>query len=147
MGISKPFIGTVGGPAIDSNTYIKKCLPLLDKFIKEYHQGDHVVFWPDLASSHYAKPTLEWLRAHSIDFVPKDANPPNVPKARPIEDFWGILKAKVYKDGWEAETELQLKRRIREKIKSTDIHVIQKMMKGVCSKLRKIEDNGPLAIL
>ena len=43
-------------------------------------------------------------------FVPKDINPPNVPQARPIENFWGCLAQKVYEGGWEAKTEQQLNR-------------------------------------
>jgi hypothetical protein len=31
--------------------------------------------------------------------VPKDMNPANAPKLHPIENFWGILKQKVYEKG------------------------------------------------
>lgn len=44
--------------------------------------------WSDLASYNYAKETTKWLEDKHIPFVPKSANPPNIPKARPIEDFW-----------------------------------------------------------
>ncbi|CAF5166545.1 unnamed protein product, partial [Rotaria magnacalcarata] len=37
-----------------------------------------------------------WLHEQNIKFVPKQDNPPNVPQARPIEDFWSILAGKVY---------------------------------------------------
>ena len=47
-----------------------------------------------------------------INYVLVDLNPPNVPKARPIEDFWGILAQKVYEGGWEAKNKEQLKDRI-----------------------------------
>ena len=146
-GVSKPYIGSVGGPAIDGDRYIKECLTRLAKFIKEYHGDDNVIFWPDLASSHYSKKAIDWLQTNKIDFVPKETNPPNVPKARPIEDLWAILAGKVYEGGWEAKTEQQLKRRISQKIKSIDLVVIQSMMKGINGKLRKIEQKGPFAIL
>ena len=44
-------------------------------------------------------------------------NPPNVPQARPIENFWGSLAQKVYEGGWEANSEIAIKRRIGSKIK------------------------------
>lgn len=39
----------------------------------------------------------------NIPFVAKTDNPANVPKARPIEDFWGNLKQKVYDKCWKAK--------------------------------------------
>lgn len=48
-----------------------------------------------------------------LPFVPKYANPPNVPKARPIEDFWGLLCQKVYEHGWEAKSTEELKKKIK----------------------------------
>ncbi|CAF2070980.1 unnamed protein product [Rotaria magnacalcarata] len=45
--------------------------------------------------SHYVKKTIEWLNEQIVPFVPRAANPPNVPKAKPIEDFWSILTDKV----------------------------------------------------
>ena len=146
-GISQPFIGKTGGPAISKEVYIKKCLSKLVLFIKKYHKDDNYIFWPDLASSHYAKATVEWLHAHNVPFVPKDANPPNVPKARPIEDFWSILATKVYKGGWEAKSEDLLARRIKKNVKEIDLSVVQTMMRKVRGKLRKIEDSGPFSIL
>ncbi|CAF3924967.1 unnamed protein product [Rotaria sp. Silwood1] len=97
--ISAPYIGSMKGPAIDADVYIEKCLPKLLTFINEYHRHDKYIFWPDLGSSHYAKKTTEWLNEQKIPFVPKRFNPPNVPKARPIEDFWSMLANKVYNNG------------------------------------------------
>ena len=76
-------------------------------FIREHHQDSNYIFWPDLASCHYSKQTVAWMD-ENVKFVPKDINPPNVPQARPIENFWGCLAQKVYEVGWEAETEQQL---------------------------------------
>ncbi len=64
-------------------------------------------------------------------FISKKDNPPKVPKARPIEDFWSMLADKVYEGGWEATTELQLKRRISNKIKEIDMEVFKDMMKTI----------------
>ena len=37
-------------------------------------------------------------------FVEKASNPQNVPQARPIGNFCGILRQKVYERGWQART-------------------------------------------
>ncbi|CAF1570933.1 unnamed protein product [Rotaria magnacalcarata] len=146
-GISVPYIGTTHGPAIDSNLYVQQCLPKLLAFIRRYHADNNYIFWPDLASSHYAKTTITWLNQQNIHFVPKQVNPPNLPKARPIEDFWSILADKVYHGGWLATTEQQLINRIKQQLKKVDLKIVQTMMLEVRKKLRKIEQKGPLSIL
>ena len=45
--------------------------------------------------------------------MPKWLNPANVPKARPIEDFWGNLKQKVYEKDWRARNLQQLEQKIK----------------------------------
>lgn len=146
-GVSQPFFQSCRAKAIDSDQYISKCLPKMKRFIDNYHTGDEVIFWPDLASCHYANKTLDWLIKQKIAFVPKKDNPPNVPQARPIENFWAVLKRMVYEKGWEAQNEQQLIGRIKRKLKEMDKSVIQSMMDNVKYILRKIEDNGPLSVL
>jgi len=146
-GISAPYIGPTKGPAINGDLYVQKCLPKLLAFINKHHQDDKYIFWPDLATSHYAKTTTEWLTTHNVPFVSKCINPPNVPKARPIEDFWSILADKVYNGGWAATNEKELMNRIKRQLKKIDLKVVQTMLKGVRGKLRKIEEQGPFSIL
>ena len=146
-GISIPFIGTTKEPAGDTDVYIRKCLPKLLKFIEKHHLSDKYIFWPDLASSHYANKTSAWLNEQKVPFVPKVANPPNVPKACPIEDFWSILADKVYSESWAATNQEQLVNRIKSQLKKIDLDTIQTMMEGIRKKLRKIEDKGPFSIL
>jgi len=94
--------------------YRDECLePFLIPFIKKYHRDDTYVFWPDQASAHYAKEVQDYLNTKEIPFVPKNLNPSNMPKTRPIEDFWGFLKAKVYEKNWSAKNIDQLKQKIR----------------------------------
>jgi hypothetical protein len=66
-------------------------------------QNDKTIFWPDLASCHYAKKTLVWLKQKNVKTVPKADNPPNVPQAPPIENFWTLLALAVYVKGWVAK--------------------------------------------
>ncbi|CAF0734749.1 unnamed protein product [Didymodactylos carnosus] len=90
-GISAPYTGTTKAPAVDVD--------------------------PDLASSHYANKTTDWLNEQKVPSVPKYANPPNVPKARPIEDCWGILAQQMYSRGWTAINQEQLINRIKTQLK------------------------------
>lgn len=146
-GVSKPFISSSKGFAVNSEVYQKECLPKLKKFIDAHHSDDKYRFWPDLASCHYSKTTIDWLERQNIRYVAKNYNPPNVPKARPIEDFWAILSMKVYENGYEAKSAAALKRRIVQKLKEVDLSVVQRMMCKVRQKLRKISDHGPHSIL
>ena len=134
-GISTPFIGTTKGPALTSSIYINRCLSKLGSSI-EHYAGDEYRFWPGLASSHHANETTQWLLQEKIKFVAKQANRANVP----IAHFWSILADKVYERCWEGKTELQLKRRIYQKIKQIDMKIIQHMMMNTRTKLRKIKD-------
>ena len=72
--------------AINADRYIKHCLnDRLIPFINKHHHATRYVFWPDPASSHYAKKTVEFLNQQNIEFIPKNENPANVPECRPIE--------------------------------------------------------------
>jgi transposase len=116
-GISQPFIRTSGN-AINSQIYIEECIRKgLVKFIEKYHSDNKFVFWPDLASSHYAKAILEELNRLNIKVVPKDSNPPNYPQLRPIERFWTILKRKIYAKGWTAKTSEDLIDKIKSELR------------------------------
>jgi hypothetical protein len=112
-GISKPLIRSSKAVAINQNIYLKECLKKrLLPFINNKHYDGNYIFWPDLASSHYANQCVAWM-SENISFVQKEINPPSIPQARPIENFWGDLTQKVYKNGWEAKSESQLKQRIK----------------------------------
>jgi hypothetical protein len=97
--ISTPFIGTTKGSAITTDVYMNECLSKLLSFIEAHHAHDEYIFWPDLASSHYANKKTKWFCQHKIKFIPKQVNPPSVPKARPIGAFWSILSNKIYERG------------------------------------------------
>lgn len=147
VGVSRPYIGHVRGEAVNSNVYTQRCLPKLLEFINLHHQNDDIMFWPDLASCHYARETRQWLEAHNIPFVPRAHNPPNLPQARPIETFWALLTQKVYENGWEAQNEDNLRNRIRTKLREIDVECCQRLMRSVRTKLRRIEQLGPLSVI
>ncbi|CAH1110287.1 unnamed protein product [Psylliodes chrysocephalus] len=145
--ISQPYVGRVRGEALNAELYIQRCLTKLLNFLNTHHLNDNIMFWPNLASCHYARITSQWSSENNIDFVPKLDNPPNVPQTRPIDEFWSILSRKVYDKGWEATNEDQLRRRIFQKIREIEPALVQRKMGQVRRKLRLIEDNGPLSIM
>lgn len=83
----------------------------------------------------------------NVNYVVKAINPPNVPQARPIENFWGCLAQKVYEGGWESTTEQQLIRRIESKLKEFDLNYVKSLMAGVKAKLRSIAKDGVYSYL
>lgn len=140
-GVSKPYFCR-SGLAIDQYVYLDIIKNNLKPFLlSNYRQGGYV-FWPDLASSHYARSVLDYLKTEEIPVMQKDINPANVPKARPIEDFWGNLKALVYEGGWKAKNIEELKRRITSCLKNLDLKLVQNHMVGVRTRLGRIWKNG-----
>ena len=81
----------------------------------------------------------------NLYFVDKGSNPPNVPQARPIENFWGCLAQKVYEGGWQAANQNELIFRIQSKLKKLDFNFLQKLMGSVKTKLRAKADKVALA--
>ena len=74
--------------------------------------------------------------------MPKTLNPANVPKARPIEDFWGILKQKVYYNNWAANSIAQLKKRIVWTLSKIDPKLVQSLAKDVYKRLQIVKRKG-----
>ena len=60
---------------------------------------------------------IYWTFYVRISFTMSIDNTANLPEVRPIEDFWSILKAKVYENNWEAKSLHQLEVRIKKCLK------------------------------
>ena len=128
--------------------YSKQCIEKeLVKFIEDYHADGNYLFWPDLASAHYAKWTLDTFTRLHINYVSKDCNPPVVPELRPIEDFWGMLKQLVYAHNWEAADHDHLKHRIKYCLKKVDNAAVSKMMREVHLNVGRAMRNGTKSVL
>jgi hypothetical protein len=119
--------------ALNAERYIQRCRSKLRRFLNTHHADDEIMFRPDLATCHYSRITRDWYEAN-INFVSKVDNPPNLPQARPIEEFWAILSRRIYNNGWEAQNEEQLRRRISRKIREIDAMAVQRMMQRVRGK-------------
>ena len=73
-----------------------------------------------------------------VHHVDKKDNPANLPEARPIEDFWALVKNKVYENNWEAKNLEQLEFKTRKCLmKEMDI-IIKRTMGSVKKRLDKI---------
>ena len=134
---------------MDQETYRKECLEKrLFKFIDEnYNSREEIIFWPDLASSHYAKKTQEFLTENNIFCVPKDHNPPNAPQIRPIENFFAILKQHVYAGNWSAKNRGCLIRRIKKCVHELDMDMIVKMFEKLPPKIVQAKNNALESLL
>ena len=111
-------------------------------FLQDNYPNGGYVFWPDLASTYYANSTQNLMKDLAITFVPKDQNPPAAPEVRPAEKFWQHLKSRVYKGGWKAKTEAQLRSRILQMLDTFDDQYFDNLMSKVKSKVRKAADYG-----
>ena len=141
-GISKPFF-VPSGLAVNQHIYLEDCIKkILVPFINEHHSDGEYLFWPDLASAHYANSVIDFLKAQNLNFVEKLDNPPNVPECRPIEDFWSILKGKVYERNWQAKNLDHLKKRIKICLGKIDLKLIQDLSKSVLRRVDNVRRNG-----
>jgi len=114
---------------------------LLPYIRKSYENGEYI-FWPDQASSHYAKSVFDHFRDENIDFVEKKDNPANVPEIRPIEDFWSLLKKDVYAKGWKAKNTDQLITRIKYCLKKIDKNVVQQLAMSTKKRIDHVRRHG-----
>lgn len=72
------------------NCILRRLVPSL----QQYHKGSDYVFWPNLATSYYAKDTVTLLPDQNINFIRKeDKYPPNIPQLRQTETFEDSLKS------------------------------------------------------
>lgn len=140
-GISEP-VFFEGISSINTEIYVKKCLPKLKTYIDTYHFNDEVLFWPDLASCHTSKTTKLELEFLDIKFLPIENNPPNCPQIRPIEKLWAYLKRHVYGYGNEYKSLGQLISRIRYLLNTLDFSRFQTAMKQLPKKIRKSQREG-----
>lgn len=128
---SEPFFTT---GTINGEVYRNECLK--KRLFKLYKQHYHPpIFWPDLATCHYARETLELLRANSIDFVSKEENPPNCPQLRPIETYWAIVKRFLLKKGDVAENISDFKKIWSQATRKVTSITIKNLMKHVVQKV------------
>lgn len=128
---SQSFItnGTING-----EIYVKDCLQKrLLPFIRKHSKS--TFFWPDLATCHYGKASLQWYKDNNIKIVPKEANPPNCPELRPIKRYWALVKKKLKESKKEAKDVEDFRKKWNAVTKKVSEDTIKALMAGLPEKL------------
>ena len=99
---------------------------------------------PQLVAIILNRPQLGWMK--NVKFGPKQFNLPNVPQARPFENFWGCLAQKVYEGGQEAKTEHHSVHHIETKMKEYDKNFVESLLTGIKAKVTSNGDIGVYAL-
>lgn len=130
---SRAFVTT---GTVNKEIYINECLKKrLLPFVRKHSSS--TLFWPDLATSHYAKDTLSFLERNAIQIVPKDMNPPNVPQCRPIERYWALVKGVLRKTGKSARDKKDFLAKWNSAGKKVTDTTVARLMEGIRQKLRQ----------
>ena len=90
---------------------------------------------------------MAFLEQNGIAYVKKEENPPSAPQIRPIENYWGILKMKVYEGNWSAKNREALIRRIKMKQKEINQDIVIKMFEKLKQKVHNANQNGLSTLL
>lgn len=138
---SKVFVTSA---TMTSDLYIKECLQKrLLPFLRAHN--NNAWFWPDLASCHYSRSTLEWFERNGVTIVPKDMNPPNCPQFRPIERYWAIVKRKLKKTKGAARNAATLRNKWNQHAAKVSKGSVQNLMAVISRRVRAfLRDSGQL---
>jgi len=104
-------------------------------FSEEFHSEDFV-FQQDNAPIHFARYTKMFLESKKIPLMQWPAISPDL---NPIEDFWGILSAKVFRGGRQFETLKDLKEAIVKEWANIDKPVLQNLVNSMPRRLQLVE--------
>jgi len=135
--------GAVNGEVYKTNCITKRLIP----FIKQTYPEQDILFWPDLASSHYSREVIEVLKKEKINFLSKERNPPNVPQLRPIESFWSHFKSRIFSGGFTPKDINDLKKRAQKIFKTFDKNYFEGLMKNVRKNVRYAAEHGVLSVI
>lgn len=126
---------------INADIYLKECLKKrVLPFIRKHRAP--IIFWPDLASAHYAKKVLDWYESEGVSFISKDFNPPNCPEIRPIELYWAIIKKKLLANKKTIKSLQGMKREWTRSSAMVTKEDVRRLMGGIKSKVRFLVRGG-----
>ena len=78
------------------------------------------------------------MNEKKINFVKREDNPANVSECRPIEDFWSVLKGKVYENNWQGENFKKLQNRIKYCLSKMDKSLVQRLSESTRRRLEYV---------
>ena len=88
------------------------------------------------------KISSKWSVKKGIAYVEKSENPPNAPQIRPVENYWAMLKMKVYEGNWTGKNRPQMIRRIKQKQKELDHGIVIRMFDNLKGRIHIAKENG-----
>lgn len=140
---SEPFVTS---STLTFQLYIKECLEKrLLPFIKHHKsQKLETIFWPDLASYHYVRKTIEWYDVNEIKFFTKELNPPNSPLFRPIERYWANVKRIIKDTRVKITNDKDMKENWNKCGSKVNWSFVQVMMCSISRKVRKYLHTGEM---
>lgn len=135
---SQSFITT---GTVNKEIYEKECLQKrLRPFLNSHNTAP--LFWPDLASCHYANSVMKWYKDNGVNVVPRTANPANCPELRPIERYWALMKRDLSKIKQDAKNQADFKKIWNKAAKKITETTVQNLMSGVKRKVRDFYMNN-----
>ena len=143
LGVSDYFIWE-NSMAINGELYGNECITKrLIPFIENSNMKDQCLFWPDKASSHYAKSVKKILETAQIQLLPYHINPTNTPQLRPIERAHALLKRAIFADNFQPKNVGQLRKRVEDVMKKSDTilkeiyHDLSMRIRVLCDRARR----------
>lgn len=124
---------------MNSDFYTEKLLE--SELIWMYEEfGEDLIFQQDNASIHVSAKSKAWFKKKEIPLLKWPARSPDL---NPIENLWGILARRVYRNGRQFGTVTELKNAIREEWASISVEEINTLIKSMPKRIFKvIKNNG-----
>ena len=96
----------------------------------------------DNAPSHASNHTKQWLSEQGLRNEKLMVWPPNSPDLNPIENFWSIVKQKVYKNGRQYSSKDGLWAAIKVACQNIEPSVVSKLTNSVDRRLVEVLKNN-----
>ena len=130
--------GTLGAEEYRSECHHKRLIPYINKNNFE----NPVLFWPDMATIHYARSVQNWFGDNNIEFIEEWKMLRT--SLRPIEIFWNLCKQE-YKMSSQPPKNFNGFKKVWYNIsKSVAQSHAKRLMVNVRRRLRQIGESGPL---
>ncbi len=101
---------------------------------------ENAIFQQDNAPIHVSARSKDWFRDRKIELLTWPARSPDL---NPIENVWGILARRIYKNGRQFETVAALKDAIREEWSSLGTEEVKKLIETMPQRIfQVIRNNG-----
>ena len=131
---------------LNSKTYISFLENILDYNIDSfsYLKGQKMIFMQDNASVHTSKETMNWL--DNNPFIEILKWPAKIPDLNPIENLWGYLTQKVFRNKKQLESTDDLEMAIYDAWESIDTKYIKNLIESMPKRIGMVLMNRGIFI-